>query len=818
MKIYNFSKDIIVKLLDKKIFFIFKIISFLILCGFFLTKYTDFILCKKLFYHDSLIIASSAYVFFNNIFNGNIPPLWSSLINNGEPLWPTVEVQQFSFDPVAFFITSIYYFLGKSPFYAYQTVCIIWLMIFSTGGMLCSRFIYKNWWINLTVFSILFGGPIGNSIIAQNSFLTPFVYTPFVILVFLKLMDNFSYKTAIILGLLITMSACSYQSVFAFIFIFVFMFFYCFFNYINDHNFFNTKSIKCLFVSLLISVLGFMPSFVIANEYLKNLISLGRTYFRNAIYFFPPDQFILQSFLQHPENLPIWHGSSYIGILPIILVCLAIFISIFRIITPRSIIFSKFIKQKISKLSNLESTWILSTFITIILCVGLFGIKGYVEDKGSLFGVRNWGFMLTLTILCYSQLFTLGYKYLKTLLWPITLKGILFCILSLLFLIPFSISFISKTLFASYINSIQTIISVEPFFLLFFTCLIGLYILSKYVGLFLKFSPEKCFAFFCFLFVVINLYFSPATEVKTLLSNTNAPKISHMQNKFELKREWNFNMLSHSPFNFLGPLIENKNYALLDIDLQNLWHGFEWNSDIFSHSQFYLLESLTENKNKVLDKIDLKTFKYKLRNYPSPIVGPSHFFRLPRYDKLLNSDINYEIIKSIVGVSSPVIKVVPFGIKSNSFEESAKIIRKINNPDFLNYFAVVEGDISTKMAFNSNYKLIKSDLVRMDNLKILKYTGNTLKIEFNNNKKGILVYADNYTDDWKVYVNGFKKNLLIINGTNKGVLVEKGYNIVEFKYMPVLYVIAFWLRAILILIFIIILFQKLCSIIKKEIY
>jgi len=81
-------------------------------------------------------------------------------------------------------------------------------------------------------------------------------------------------------------------------------------------------------------------------------------------------------------------------------------------------------------------------------------------------------------------------------------------------------------------------------------------------------------------------------------------------------------------------------------------------------------------------------------------------------------------------------------------------------------------------------------------------TGSVVCREISNNRviydldigtSGVLVTADLYYPGWKVFVNGEKRTLLEVDGTNRGVVVPEGRSVVEFRFSP----LEFWLGSIL---------------------
>lgn len=68
--------------------------------------------------------------------------------------------------------------------------------------------------------------------------------------------------------------------------------------------------------------------------------------------------------------------------------------------------------------------------------------------------------------------------------------------------------------------------------------------------------------------------------------------------------------------------------------------------------------------------------------------------------------------------------------------------------------------------------------------KISKYTDRHIIIEVKNEVKGMMVLANHYYPGWKAYLNGKPVKIFRANLTFQGILLEAGFNRVEFIYIP----------------------------------
>jgi hypothetical protein len=73
--------------------------------------------------------------------------------------------------------------------------------------------------------------------------------------------------------------------------------------------------------------------------------------------------------------------------------------------------------------------------------------------------------------------------------------------------------------------------------------------------------------------------------------------------------------------------------------------------------------------------------------------------------------------------------------------------------------------------------------------RITEYRTNLVKVDASTSAQGVLVLNDVYYPGWKAYVDGKKATIYRANGIVRGVFLDKGRHTVEFKYMPLSFVI-----------------------------
>ena len=82
-----------------------------------------------------------------------------------------------------------------------------------------------------------------------------------------------------------------------------------------------------------------------------------------------------------------------------------------------------------------------------------------------------------------------------------------------------------------------------------------------------------------------------------------------------------------------------------------------------------------------------------------------------------------------------------------------------------------------------------SEFIQDGQIEVKNFGPNYITFEVKNKKPGLFYYADSYTKDWKVRVDGVTTEVLAANFNSKAVSLESGEHLVEFFFRPSLY---FW--------------------------
>lgn len=122
-----------------------------------------------------------------------------------------------------------------------------------------------------------------------------------------------------------------------------------------------------------------------------------------------------------------------------------------------------------------------------------------------------------------------------------------------------------------------------------------------------------------------------------------------------------------------------------------------------------------------------------------------------------------------------VYDFVPYSYE-NTFEEVA---RYLNSYDF-------KPENTALVNIDTIDSLPQTTKGSISDVEIMKYKANTIEIKVNSDSAGMLVTPEVYYNGWKVYVDGKKSDVSEVNYNYRGVWLEPGEHIVEFKFMPTL--------------------------------
>jgi hypothetical protein len=112
---------------------------------------------------------------------------------------------------------------------------------------------------------------------------------------------------------------------------------------------------------------------------------------------------------------------------------------------------------------------------------------------------------------------------------------------------------------------------------------------------------------------------------------------------------------------------------------------------------------------------------------------------------------------------------------TNSYREAHALVKKLGLD--LRHTAILEESLPTGYKGESHVTGRSSALIK-------QYGPNKVTIEAHVDSPGVLVLSDLYYPGWKAYVDGTPVKLYRVDGIIRGVLVQEGEHMVEFRYSP----------------------------------
>jgi hypothetical protein len=153
----------------------------------------------------------------------------------------------------------------------------------------------------------------------------------------------------------------------------------------------------------------------------------------------------------------------------------------------------------------------------------------------------------------------------------------------------------------------------------------------------------------------------------------------------------------------------------------------------------------------------------------------THLFRLKTYDRILESGLDRNRLEQVLGVTRPILELVP----QSAFAD-----------DPAGGLALVLRDGGSAAPHSE---------ASSGEIRIAAFSGDHLAAEVVAPAESVLVYRDNMAPGWSVAVDGEDAELVVVDRINKAVAVPPGQHRVEFVYRPWPYLLAFSLRALVLL-------------------
>jgi hypothetical protein len=702
-----------------------------------LVIYLPFILGQRHFFHDNLIPATLYGLFYDRLFSGD-SWLWSAALNGGHPIWVSFGAYPI-IDPVAVIVYSAAAVTGAGWFAAYSVTSMLWVALWAVGGAMCAMRLSHNRWAALLVFVVLFLGPFSLAIPAQGQgFLIPFRYFSLLLYLYFVLRQKVSTKHVLYFTTCLAFSLSSYNSVLPFVALSTL----ATTEFLLDpsgyfswaRQIFRRRHIWLFSIPLLA-----FGSTVAWLTYTLWLVGITRFYGRWNIYFLDFEDLagdLLMTYLDilDPEvELSVYHGTGFLGFMAIPFFILGLRRGVLQLLTvARPGARTAPARQP----SVALMPWL---GLTLAIACGAFGLRDVVEAKGSLFEYRNFGYLLPLVYLLMTLITATGFADVmaRRCKWPGIAAD------CLIFLACGAIVYSVRE--GSFAFSGDLVVLSVVFAAVAF---IWWVISARY--------PPIWFAAPVITFVLIELlYFGrlvPSLETVAIQegagrasaqARTRMPSFLSGRETLPATRMFEFPVAEHWPIHFDGPAVFHKASAytppVLDTPIGKLGNEY------------------------------------------------THFFRLRTYHDLVTKTNDREDLRQILGVSRPILEVVPRSDIESTADGLLLVLRSAESG--------VLADESEGAAEPPG----RSSSPAGEILNVV-YEGDSVTVELRVLQEAVLIYRDNAAPGWSVQVDGEPADLLVVDRVNKAVAVPGGLHQATFVYRPWVYLAAFALRFVTLLI------------------
>ncbi|MFN4220217.1 MAG: hypothetical protein ACK4GJ_04775 [bacterium] len=232
----------------------------------------------------------------------------------------------------------------------------------------------------------------------------------------------------------------------------------------------------------------------------------------------------------------------------------------------------------------------------------------------------------------------------------------------------------------------------------------------------------------------------------------------------------------------LGVEIKDENNRNLGYYFLNDYYFNDKEWDIFLIPFFVDVRESNEFVNLKINIYPINSFSryYELKDvevYSFPLIVPNFFDGNVRNvyifkDRFMGHDV-YINNQALPLIFSPE-KVVYY----NNLGEIKYLLGTLN-------VDIVGKDFINTVFLPKDYqKYFNNDRFFKVKLEVLEKKNGLVRIRYECKEKGLVVFNDLYYRGWTVKVNGQNKPLLKVNCLVKGVVVDKGEGIIEFKYQP----------------------------------
>ena len=662
--------------------------------------------------------------------------LWSTSMQAGHPIWMAIETTPF-WDPVAIVIYGISAVFNADWQTPYQLTVFAWLLIFALGGSACARQITRSEWAGLLAFLLLYGGPMAHSIPAQSlGFILPFRYFPVVLHAYICLRREVTARHSLTLSTALAFSLAGFNSAYA-LFLLIVIAGSDFLVNRREYLMWTRQVFQSRYVFFfLIPLLSTLPVAVVLYKS-RDFVIIPRTYFFGSAYFVEFSTLVSQ--------LLYYMIDRYQNLMPVPSYHGSAFFG--HLALPLLVHgLQRSIRSTISHARHDTSAWssrngppilVISLVISTVLACGGLGLENYVRAEGILLGVRNYGFLLT------------GFHLLVVLLIAYGFSEILYGRFKFTDFATCTIVYgVGAVLFAWFLGFGEFDISILILTIATFSALCFMIMLLRaktpHVGL-------TAATISIFIILENGLYVN-----WTILSYQNIGKISGKEVNFE-------------------EILKNRPRFLVNNELFLETRNFE-----FDYGPYFPYVFLAPAVYKISTAFIEPTYDNLI------VQTNTYLFHLKNFEAILTENIEEGQRQQILGVTRPILELVPMGA-----------VREEGGAWNLILGSVGPTRQPSKTDPNSSMVTLAESL---GTTRVIEFSGDRILVDVKTHSDTVLIYRDNYAYGWSVRVDDQRAELLAVDRVNKAVAVPAGQHRVKFVYRPWLYLGAFALRAVLLLI------------------
>jgi hypothetical protein len=698
--------------------------------------HADYLAGRRLYFNDSNVAFTNVYLLLDPVLRLELPT-WSPEMNCGEPVWPLAEIEP-GFDPVALACFGAAKLFHRPPALAYQWTCVGWLLVFALGGALLSRRVCRDPWISLSVFILLFYGPVAFELAAQSQGgILPHRWVPWALVAFLSFDRSPSLRSAIVWGAVTALSFGGYQTGYALFFESVFMAIYV----VSARRLRAAaipRRLALTGVAVAVATLSAAPLLATARK-LLSLVPIARLCSPGFNYSFSFGQ-LVHDFLETPVPLNAWYGTTDVGSLPAALALFAVASELVGLL-PRT---SDLRGRALLRGRRIERAWTGATVVTALATTDTLIHLAPIGRDGTFLGLRNWGFMLPLVLLGITQLFAAGYRRLGRVAGGRAFVGALL------------VAALSVELWGGRLPGGRTLALPAAVLLGSLACAVA----GK-----LGRSPPRSTVLSVLVAALVALHvgreavhqrfsISPALLARSPSFHDSPPRPAARRNEF-------FWIADHEPFHYQGPTVFREPSAIME------GPGVPTGTYRFLDGGWVVSPP-----------------------YPVPRTFATHQVRLPRYHELVNraGRLDQDVLLGALGVSLPVFRLAAGAIRVDGPGEALDTLAHMAGTSALASTVVVEAR-EVPLAVPS-----KAPPEAAGSWKLLEATATRFAVEVELSANAVALHSENLDPDWTATLDGAPVEIFPANVYAKAVFVPRGRHTVVFEYRPLLYEVCFFTR------------------------